>query len=314
MMGTLKPPLNEAVAVLDAAGIPLACSRKFNEIMGLDGDGRAALKALLDGTALQNGLEDAGWTGEVTARSGERMNLQAERAAGLILVHAHSGDSGAGKAKLASAARAEVYARLSEGMAHDARNPLNAMAIHLELLRDKLANGAPLSATERHLTTMRDQVHRIDQILKRFLRFASPRREPPSTVDLAELVQQVVEVCGHDARRNGVRVESHLEVARVTGDVAQLGEAVLQLVMQGIVASPGGSVQIELGRSDGQAVLSLTDLPGAACPKPGAAPRSTELPLSLAEEIIEFHRGNFVARTEGGRTEVEVRLPLVVGE
>ncbi|HXN41127.1 MAG TPA: histidine kinase dimerization/phospho-acceptor domain-containing protein, partial [Myxococcaceae bacterium] len=61
------------------------------------------------------------------------------------------------------------------GLLHDARNPLNALAINLEVLTDKLRQSEAPATGEKNVKAMREQIRRIDSMLRRFGDFLAPR-------------------------------------------------------------------------------------------------------------------------------------------
>lgn len=195
-----------------------------------------------------------------------------------------------------------VYRRLAEGTVHDARNALNAMALQLEVLNARLGSVEP---AQKSLKALRTQVSRLDGILRRFLRFASPASEE-GTVDLAELVLQAVEVCAHEARRQGVVVETEVvQSARVAGAVDRISEAVLATVLRGIDAGRGGRLRVEVGSQGEQAVVSLEENPGPASLHP--------LPEALTAEALESVAGRARGGFESGEGGEQLSLPLSEG-
>ncbi|MGC4114444.1 MAG: hypothetical protein QM765_07495 [Myxococcales bacterium] len=171
--------------------------------------------------------------------------------------------------------RSSPYQRLADATAHEVRNALNAMAIHLAVLADRVgADGSPA----RTVAALQAQVGRIERVMRRFQRLASP---PPDEgdADLADLVSQTVEACGHDARRHGVTVEVELRPALVRASVAGLTEAVLSAVLRGIEQSRGGRLRVAVEIHGAEGVLALTgEVPDLAT---GRAAR-IELRLPLA--------------------------------
>ena len=70
--------------------------------------------------------------------------------------------------------RVTALGRLTAGVAHEVKNPLNAMTIHLELLKQKLAAGAGRQSTESHLDIIGREIRRLDDVVQGFLKFARP--------------------------------------------------------------------------------------------------------------------------------------------
>ena len=133
-------------------------------------------------------------------------------------------------------ARAQAVERLCDGFAHDARNPLNAVVIHLEVLSDKLRRengGAVPTGLEKNLKAIRDQVNRIDEMVRRFVEIAAPHRQHEAELDLAALVHSVVEQCTHQARlaRADLRADATSPV-RINGSASELGVALTLAILE----------------------------------------------------------------------------------
>src|SRR4029078_6080435 len=70
--------------------------------------------------------------------------------------------------------RVTALGRLTAGVAHEVKNPLNAMTIHLELLKQKLAAGAEAGGMETHVDVIAREIRRLDDVVQGFLKFARP--------------------------------------------------------------------------------------------------------------------------------------------
>ena len=105
----------------------------------------------------------------------------------------------------------ESVPRLVDSLVHDARNPLNALAINLEVLSDKLRQSAMSGNAEKNVRAMREQIVRVDNILRMFAEFLSPRRGAAGEVKLSELVEAALAVAGHEARKKRLRLTARVE-------------------------------------------------------------------------------------------------------
>jgi len=160
--------------------------------------------------------------------------------------------------------------RLSAGVAHEVKNPLNAMMIHLELLRQKLSGArsgaslpgrgqgaaptetgtsvlavAPpvdLTSAVDHVSVISNEIRRLDQVLQGFLRFTRPEDLHLQPVDPAALLEEVARVIQAEAPANGVRVEVNapLTTPYVNGDAGMLRQAILNLALNACQAMPNG--------------------------------------------------------------------------
>jgi signal transduction histidine kinase/PAS domain-containing protein len=158
--------------------------------------------------------------------------------------------------------------KLSAGVAHEVKNPLNAMMIHLELLRQKLSGGglrqraappvgdetgpaavlvAPpvdVSSAVEHVNVIGAEIKRLDQVLQGFLKFARPEDLQLQPVRIGELIAEVAGVLDAEAEKAGVRLETECppEVPDVNGDAAMLRQALLNLGINATQAMPSGGV------------------------------------------------------------------------
>ncbi len=174
----------------------------------------------------------------------------------------------------------QAASRLMESLLHDARNPLNALAINLEVLGEKLKDddGKIPETQDKNLRAMREQVFRVDGILRQFAEFMTPRLGARGEQGLSELVQGAVEVVAHESRRRRVKLKVTLEPG-LTGacpDAGLLHLLLVQALLRAISRTDsGGETSVVLAREGGQAVLTLSD----------PAPDSHE-PLPQALEAI----------------------------
>src|SRR5437763_8962074 len=105
-----------------------------------------------------------------------------------------------------AADRTLLLTRIAIGLAHEGKNPLHNMVLHLQLMAEKLAQperqgGSPV---EKHLAALRDGIGRVDQLLKAFGEFVAPDHLP---TDLAAATHRAVQLFAYDARRHTVQIE-----------------------------------------------------------------------------------------------------------
>jgi signal transduction histidine kinase len=182
--------------------------------------------------------------------------------------------------------------RLSAGVAHEVKNPLNAMMIHLELLRQKLSGARPagrrpgpgqaamaaadvdasvatvappadLTGALEHVSVISNEIKRLDQVLQGFLRFTRPEDLRLQPVDPGALLQEVARVIQAEAPSSGVRVEvvAPPTTPYVNGDAGMLRQAILNLALNACQAMPqGGVLRFGARRSTkGRIELSVED-------------------------------------------------------
>jgi len=176
---------------------------------------------------------------------------------------------------LAYSRKLVALGRLTAGIAHEVKNPLNAMMIHLELLRTKLRNAAAWAATGQpapvaaggglglaaagpelspaargaleHVEIIEGEVRRLDGVVQGFLKFTRPEDLRLQPVRLAELFDGIMTVVEPEAKKNDIRVilECPASLPPVNGDAGMLRQAFLNLAINACQAMPnGGTLRI----------------------------------------------------------------------
>jgi len=161
--------------------------------------------------------------------------------------------------------------RLSAGVAHEVKNPLNAMMIHLELLRQVFATrrgsprlvaaaaaavagpsagsqAVPGSAPDEsealeHVDVIASEIRRLDEVVQGFLKFTRPEDLKLQPVSLPALFAEVMPIIRPEAEPARVQVSVDCDgVPDVNGDLAMLRQAFLNLALNACQAMPNGGV------------------------------------------------------------------------
>jgi signal transduction histidine kinase len=163
-----------------------------------------------------------------------------------------------------NAARFGVSSRLMDSLLHEVRNPLNAIALNLEVLTQKLKieSGVVPPGQEKNLKSIRDQVGRVDAVMRQFMEFLSDRGTGTAEVDLTELLTRAVDIVGHECRKGRVNLKILLDAdvrIPVKGG-SDLSFALLQAVFRAVArAVAGAEVTVMLKREGGRAVVKIAD-------------------------------------------------------
>jgi signal transduction histidine kinase len=236
--------------------------------------------------------------------------------------------------------------RLSAGVAHEVKNPLNAMMIHLELLRQQVsaplatvggvvsgrARGVAAASTEaqpvdrpaalRHVDVIAAEIRRLDEVVQGFLKFTRPEDLKLQPVRLASLLDEVAPILQQEASRAGVAVTIACDAAPdVNGDPAMLRQAFLNLAINACQAMPnGGTLQIrgEAAR-DRRVAVSFSDTGVGIDPEHlqrifnlyfTTKPKGSGIGLSMVYRTVQMHDGEIeVQSTPGSGTTFRVLLP-----
>ncbi len=207
--------------------------------------------------------------------------------------------------------RLMAIGRLTAGVGHEVKNPINAMVLHLELLRSKLAadGSETLQGAQRHVEILSGEMQRLDRVVQTLADFTKPLELHLGTLDLQKIVRSVVELTGAEMAENGVRVELAAPVGAmmVRVDADLIRQAMLNLLLNAMQAMPeGGAIQVGLRREEQSAVLEITDegegIPPELLPRIfdlyfTTKPLGTGIGLAITYRILQMHGGALEVRS-----------------
>ncbi len=218
-------------------------------------------------------------------------------------------------------AKLAALGQLTSGVAHEVKNPLNAMMIHLEILKERLES-AP-GDVQRSLDVMGGEIRRLDRVVQGFLRFMRPQDVAFKPIDLNALVTSLSTLVEAEGQARGIRFVLTLdpELPAVNADEELLRQAFLNIVQNACQAMPeGGQVTISTERRGRESVLVSVRDEGVGIPPDEidkifklyftTKPDGNGIGLSIVYRIVQLHDGAVEVQSEAGRgTTMTVRLP-----
>jgi two-component system sensor histidine kinase HydH len=226
-----------------------------------------------------------------------------------------------------TAEKRDLLARLLGRLAHEIRNPLSSLDIHVQLLEEDL--GQVPAHTRAQLTgrlgIIRGELSRLENIVRRFMRLASPSTLELELVSMEEVINHVCKLLGPEASARGVEIVTHIApgLTAVTADGVQLTQVLVNLVINALQAiEEHGRIElcVEQPAESKQTVIEVQDTgPGVPAERLTAVfepyfttkAEGSGLGLWIAQQIVAAHGGTLEAgnRPTGGAV-FRLRLPM----
>jgi len=223
--------------------------------------------------------------------------------------------------ELQTADRLAAISRISGGVAHEVKNPLNAMLLHVEVARAKLARGDTEVTPQMEIISR--EILRLDRVVKTFLDFSRPVELKLTTVPLQSFVNEVVELARPQAEASRIRidVDQQAEGVDVRVDRDLLKQAILNVVMNAIEAMPeGGDLRFESRAAGDAAEIRISDT-GSGIPAElrdkifrlyfTTRKEGSGIGLAMSFRIVQLHDGTIDFESAPGEgTTFFIRLPI----
>jgi signal transduction histidine kinase len=225
--------------------------------------------------------------------------------------------------ELQTADRMAAISRVSSGVAHEVKNPLNAILLHVEVARAKLAKGDTDVAPQMEIISR--EILRLDRVVKTFLDFSRPVELNLSMVPLKEFMNEIADLARPQADASRIRVNmgQDSEGVEVRVDRDLLKQAVLNVVVNAIQAMPeGGELRLESSTGEDTAEIRISDT-GAGIPPElrekifrlyfTTKKEGSGIGLAMTFRIVQLHDGTIEFTSEPGKgTTFIIRLPIAV--
>ena len=218
--------------------------------------------------------------------------------------------------------RLSVMGNLAAAVAHEVRNPLNAISMGLQRLKMEF-QPAEDSDQYSHLTElMLGEVQRLNVIIEQFLSLARPVEIKAEALPLPEVLNELAALeAGHAQQSNvQIRVVAAPDLPALSVDPSHLSQVLLNLILNGLEAMPeGGILTLEAKTSNGNCLIAVTDTGTGITaenqrrifePYFTTKAKGTGLGLAISRRIIEAHGGTITAaNVRGGGCRFEISLP-----
>jgi PAS domain S-box-containing protein len=219
-------------------------------------------------------------------------------------------------------AKLAALGRLTSGVAHEVKNPLNAMMIHVELLKERLEDSG--ADVRQSLEIIGGEIRRLDRVVQGFLKFMRPQELTLKPVDLNAMLQSVCALLEAESQSHGVRfvLELDADLPTVSADEELLRQAFINILQNAVQAMPtGGAVRVRTRPEELEWVrVTVTDQGVGIAPEDvdkifklyyTSKVGGSGIGLSVVYRIVQLHDGTIEAKSEPGRgTAMIVRLPL----
>ncbi len=221
--------------------------------------------------------------------------------------------------------RLAAIGRLTSGVGHEVKNPINAIVVHLELLRNKL--DTPTPEAQRHLDIIRGEIQRLARVVQTLVDFSRPVELAMAPHDLRAILTSVLELESVDFSAHNVDLSTAItaEALPVHVDADLLKQALLNLLQNAVQAMPrGGKLEVACRRESRLAVVTIRDHGTGISPAVldkifnlyfTTKPSGSGIGLAVTYRILQLHNGHiFVNSAENVGTTFTLQLPLLSAE
>jgi two-component system, sporulation sensor kinase E len=221
--------------------------------------------------------------------------------------------------------RLAVLSQLSAGVAHEIGNPLNALQIHLELLKKEVRK-LPKKSQEKltgFVKVIREEIKRLDSIVSQFLEASRPSLIRLEERQIENIIKELISFLSPEFKKHKIEVKEDFSsfIPPVLLDYNQIRQAFLNILKNSIEAMPdGGKIYISTFLKGDRIGVSIKD-EGMGIPEDKiyrmfepyftTKEKGSGLGLMITHRIIKAHGGEIKIKSRPGEgTEITVLLPL----
>jgi two-component system sensor histidine kinase HydH len=213
--------------------------------------------------------------------------------------------------------RLKIIGDLASGVAHEIRNPLNALRLSMDKLQEKEGE-----ETESLTKVIKDEIERIEKSIEDFMNFTKPFKLELRTIKLNQILEEVISLMESKAVKKGIIVKKKFNVVpHISGDEVALRKVFINIIKNSIEATDeNGEILVTTKEKQKRVMVTVRDT-GKGIPEKdidkifnpyfSKKDGGTGLGMSIAKRIVEGHGGAInVSSVEGKGTEVTVSLPV----
>jgi signal transduction histidine kinase len=216
--------------------------------------------------------------------------------------------------------RLSASGRLTRGVAHEVKNPINAIVLHLQLLQNKLAKQEP--DTKRHMDIIDSEIRRLDRVVQTLVDFTRPRDLHLEEVDFRRLLDDVAQLAAPDAEQHGVTIERNRapQSLPVKVDLDLMKQALLNVVINGVQAMPQGGLLTMSARREANAIVAEIHDQGGGIPQDmhdkifelyfTTKKDGSGIGLAQTYQILQWHDGSVDFESAEGGTTFRFHIPV----
>lgn len=217
-----------------------------------------------------------------------------------------------------------VVGQLAAGLAHEIKNPLAGVKVAMEILDGE----SSLSEEDRVVVRkVREEVGRLEVLMRSFLNFAKPPRPQLAEIDLRALLDSTLALYtqGRAATRTGIQVRVEVPALPVTlADPMQLQQVFLNLLINGYEAMPeGGTLTVRAEHDEAARVIRVAVVDTGKGIDAGSLekifqpffttkPKGTGLGLAISRQLVEQMNGSLTASShDAGGSVFTIEIPVL---
>jgi signal transduction histidine kinase len=211
-------------------------------------------------------------------------------------------------------------------LAHEVKTPLNALAIHLEVLRGKAGvDGDASKQSERSIAALESSIRQVDRLVRDFTDYSAPVTMDKKPIDVAEVLNLSLDALGSSCAAKKIHLSKDLSSGpwKIQGDATRLRQTFDNLLRNAMEAQPdGGEIHVSANKNSQELIVDISDNgPGVPPERRGELfefGKTTKvggsgIGLPLSQLIVESHGGSLAyhERNGDGRgATFRVTLPL----